>query len=251
MILELDCGNSFIKWRLFDFSTNSSILQGRVLYIDEIETVFNSFFGKVSACRLVSVRSNTETSNIYEWLVQFLGVPVLQAQSSTYLAGVTNGYKDHAKLGLDRWMAIVGAYNHCKKACAVFDLGTALTVDWVSSTGRHLGGFIVPGLDVMLDSLDRHAQQISCKSLAGQIASTEDCLLPGLSTSEGIEHGCIAMLRSFIAQQVSLLNKEFKCSHNVYLIGGGAPLIKPVFDSIEAVDDLIFLGLALACPFYE
>ena len=73
---------------------------------------------------------------------------------------VRNGYEDIAQLGVDRWAAIVGAYTHFGSAVCIVDAGTAVTVDLVRDGGRHLGGLIVPGLQLMRSSLEQDTEDI-------------------------------------------------------------------------------------------
>ena len=67
--------------------------------------------------------------------------------------GVRNGYSEAEKLGVDRWLAIVGAVKHHGKPIVIWDLGTATTLDAVDETGQHIGGMIYPGPATMLRSL--------------------------------------------------------------------------------------------------
>lgn len=143
MLLELDCGNTLIKWRLLD-------REGRVRDRDmapdlvELQRLLGGQEREIRGCRLVSVRSPDETQLVMDQLTSWLKLHPLLARSSKRLASVTNGYDDATKLGMDRWLALVAGYELCKKACVVIDLGTAVTVDFVDASGRHLGGYIAP-----------------------------------------------------------------------------------------------------------
>ena len=143
MILELDCGNSFIKWRVVELD-GTLVVAGGV--VDSDRALLQALQGvealKLVQCRLVSVRSGDETDVLIAALTGVHDVPVVSALPQRCLAGVTNGYDDHERLGLDRWLAFVGAYHSRESACLVVDLGTAITSDFVSADGVHLGGFI-------------------------------------------------------------------------------------------------------------
>ena len=82
-----------------------------------------------------------------------IGRPPEFASSTDTAAGVRNGYSNPAQLGVDRWLAVIGAFHRHRDACCVVDAGTALTIDGVDATGQHLGGFIVPGPRLMVESL--------------------------------------------------------------------------------------------------
>ncbi len=76
-------------------------------------------------------------------------------------AGVVNGYADPSLLGVDRWLAVIGAYQRVQGACVVADIGTAATVDVVAADGRHRGGYIVPGPQLMVASLLRGTSDLA------------------------------------------------------------------------------------------
>ncbi len=60
--------------------------------------------------------------------------------------GLHNAYAEPARLGADRWLAMLGAWAQTRDACVVVDAGTALTVDVIDAGGRHRGGIIAAGL---------------------------------------------------------------------------------------------------------
>ena len=67
--------------------------------------------------------------------------------------GVTNGYTQPRRMGVDRWVAMVGAWAEVQASCLVVDVGTAMTIDAIDDGGRHLGGQIIAGVATMADAL--------------------------------------------------------------------------------------------------
>ncbi len=73
MILEMDCGNSFIKWRALDAGVavgggvvdSDAALLAAVLAIPGLD---------ITHCRLVSVRSDDETSSLVASIITTFGV---------------------------------------------------------------------------------------------------------------------------------------------------------------------------------
>ena len=49
-------------------------------------------------------------------------------------------------LGVDRWLACLAAHRTYQQDVLVIDAGTAITIDIVTSNGIHLGGYIIPGM---------------------------------------------------------------------------------------------------------
>lgn len=245
MILELDCGNSFIKWRV---TREGSCVSGGVVSSDEM------LINRVSAIpglalrhsRLVSVRSPEETGELTAAINRAFLVETSCAGPAKVLAGVRNGYDDYERLGLDRWLALVGAYTVARKACLVLDLGTAVTSDFVARDGEHLGGFICPGLPLMRNQLRTHTRRIRYDDVAAEQAHSS--FSPGRSTAEAVERGCALMLRGFSISQLEIAREYWGDDFVVFVTGGDADLVKSVLPGATIMPDLIFTGLALACP---
>src|SRR5690606_18655412 len=122
MILELDCGNTLIKWRLLDRG-------GRVRDGDmapdlvELQRLLGGQEREIHGCRLVSVRSADETQVIVDQLTSWLKRHPMLARPGLQLAGARNGYTDATRLGMDRWLALVAGSRLCQRAGVGGDLG--------------------------------------------------------------------------------------------------------------------------------
>lgn len=246
MILELDCGNSFIKWRIIR-RTGSAVMAGGV--VDSDKALLQAIDAEGLAprlCRLVSVRTEDETNALVAVLVAAFSVEVRKAGPSQELAGVRNGYEEFAGLGLDRWLALLGGYHLVKAACVVIDLGTAVTSDFVSATGEHLGGFICPGMPLMRNQLRTHTRRIRYDDVSAEQALSS--LAPGRATVEAVERGCTLMLQGFVLTQVEQAKSLWGEDFTLFITGGDASLVNQVVPSARVVPDLVFVGLAIACP---
>jgi type III pantothenate kinase len=244
MILELDCGNTFIKWRLLD---RECAVAGGVADTDQaLVLAVQECAVKLRACRMVSVRSDDETTSLIALLEGAFAVRCYRASPAKALAGVVNGYQQYERLGLDRWLAVVGAYQVSRRACLVIDLGTAVTSDFVTAEGRHLGGFICPGVPLMRTQLRTHTRRTRFASDEAWLAIGN--LSPGESTAEAVERGCLLMLRGFVNGQLAIAAEYLGDQFDVFLAGGDAPLVVDVIPGARVVPDLVFLGLAIACP---
>lgn len=247
MILELDCGNSFIKWRVLNPAADNGVQASGV--VSEVDYLLSELISlssiKISKCRLVSVRGDNETKLLAGVIANSLGIEVVSAVSSRELGGVINGYKDFQRLGLDRWLALVGAYQLCSGPCVVIDLGTAVTIDMVGSGGEHLGGYITPGMSLLTEQLRTHTKRILYDAQEAQAALSDTS--PGRSTSEAVERGCLMMLRGYIDSQIASAAQYLGTQPEIFVTGGDAAL----FGSgrqVRRVPDLVFKGLAIACP---
>lgn len=247
MILELDCGNSLIKWRVL--GVDAGIHSGGIVESagDLLSAIANVGCGQLDACRLVSVRSDIETRELVASIEQAFAVPVLSAAPQRMLGGVRNGYEEHLRLGLDRWLALVGAYQlSAGSNCLILDLGTAVTSDFVAASGEHLGGYICPGVPLMRSQLRTHTRRIRYDDAAAEVAQAS--LAPGRSTVEAVERGCSLMLRGFVLTQLEMARERWGDDFAVYLTGGDASLVRQILPGAHLVSDLVFIGLALACP---
>ncbi|KIP98124.1 MULTISPECIES: pantothenate kinase [Pseudomonas] len=248
MILELDCGNSFIKWRVLPRQGGAQVVAGGVVGSDEelLVALASRFPGELFMCRLVSVRSEDETRLLVDALKNRFGIDCRVAASAQSLAGVSNGYDEYRRLGLDRWLAVVGAYSLERRACLILDLGTAITSDFIDSTGSHLGGFICPGMPLMRNQLRTHTRRIRYDDAVAEQA--QHSLVPGRSTAEAVERGCLLMLRGFVDTQLELARQQCGDDVTVFLTGGDAVLAAQWVPAARVVPDLVFIGLAIACP---
>lgn len=245
MILELDCGNTLIKWRLLDRG-------GRVRDGDmapdlvELQRLLGSQERDIGGCRLVSVRSEDETQIIVEQLTSWLKRHPLVARPSEELNGVRNGYTDYHRLGMDRWLALVAGYELAGRACVVIDLGTAVTSDLVDDAGRHLGGFIAPGTKLLRATLLEHTRLVRYENKASWDLVDPS---PGMTTAEAVECGCGLMLSGFVQEQLRVARRLLGDDPVVILTGGDAGAVVPLLPAgTRVVPDLVFRGLALACP---
>lgn len=247
MILELDCGNSFIKWRVIVANEGAVFSGGTVSSDDALLAALGSLDGlALRHCRLVSVRSDDETARVVERLAQRFAISPVCAQPSQNLIGVSNGYSEYQRLGLDRWLALVGGYHLAQGNCVVIDSGTAVTSDLVSAAGEHLGGYICPGLSLMRNQLRTHTRKIRYDDEAAERAL--ESLEPGRSTVEAVERGCTLMLQGFALTQLQLAREYWGQAFTVFLAGGDAPRVHEVIPDARVVPDLVFVGLAIACP---
>ena len=155
-------------------------------------------------------------------------------------AGMTTRYQQPEKLGVDRWLAALAAYHEARGAVCVIDVGTALTVDVVTSDGTHLGGLIAPGPDLLRLSLTRGTAQLESEGLS---------LVEGFAdnTRDAISLGCTDALGGLL-QRVSARLEQHQPREDFrwYLTGGAGPLVEALLP-VPAVHlpDLVLRGLAV------
>lgn len=207
MIVCIDSGNSRIKWGVHadgEWRESGAIDHAEV---DRLAGLPQRL--PTPGCVLLSnVAGAAAVAAIRQALAPWL--PVFQQIESTDAAGgVTNLYDNPARLGVDRWCALIGARAMTSAPCVVVMAGTATTVDTLDSDGRFLGGLILPGLDLMRRALARDTAALPLA--AGHYAPHPRC------TDDAIVSGCIEAQIGAIERACARLEPGALC-----LLSGGA-----------------------------
>lgn len=236
--LFLDIGNTALKWRCY---LDGAVHQGDAVHrrdwsclrqIDAIE------WHRLERIEVASV-AGRDADPLLAAAIVLLG----QVQPRFYYsrasdAGVVNAYSEPHRLGVDRWLAVIEAW-HRYGAAVIVDCGSALTLDAVTATGEHLGGYIVPGLAMLERSLIQGTGSVQVDG-----ASAEDSIAPGCSTSEGVKNGIMRMTVAFITDAVVALGQGLPDTAPVLLTGGDAARVARVLPiATELAPDLVLDGL--------
>jgi type III pantothenate kinase len=149
-----------------------------------------------------------------------------------------NGYHDPGKLGVDRWLAMIAASDEFGLPVVVVDAGTALTVDGVGMAGRHLVGYIVPGLRTMLRSLGEATAGLNIEEL-----STAKPGATSTSTRDAICNGVVEAARGLVDRAVRYLGEQEGRQPAVVVTGGDRRLVTYEGSSWLLCPDLVLRGL--------
>jgi type III pantothenate kinase len=170
------------------------------------------------------------------------GVEPTFVESSTAAAGVRNAYPDVWRLGVDRWLAMIGAYAIHRGAVCVVSIGTAATIDGVDATGRHLGGVIVPGPDLMVDSLLKNTSGIARRAETGSIGSD----VFANNTLGAIHQGALNAVAALAERAVESMQARHGERPQLVLTGGASVDVGRLirFPHV-AIPDLVLRGLAV------
>jgi type III pantothenate kinase len=241
VILLIDIGNSRVKWATFKEGKLGA--QGAAAHGCWGEADWRREIEQSGATRVLaaSVAAPARNALLTAACREAIGRSPEFVASSPAAAGVRNGYSNPAQLGVDRWLAVIGAFHLYRAACCVIDAGTALTIDGVDASGQHLGGFIVPGPRLMVDSL-----LTGTSDLAGRWAweSTPDHASFPTNTRDAIEQGCLEALAGLVASASRRLERRGGAPRLV-VTGGGAQILAPwLSQPTEFIPDLVIQGLA-------
>ena len=125
------------------------------------------------------------------------------------------------------------------------DCGSAITIDFVLPGGAHLGGFIIPGLRLMKESL-----KLGTRNVAIDPDSEADALLePGRRTVDAVNHGIYMAAVSAINRIYSEVCDQEGVALPMLLTGGDARVVSRGVQVPHAVwPDMVYGGLEACFP---
>jgi type III pantothenate kinase len=241
VILELDCGNTRVKWRVR--SDKIIVVRGIFLTHEGFSAGTSHELASLDIKRVLigSVLGDNYARRLASWAITLLNVNPEFAVSEPNCCGVVNGYQQPEKLGVDRWLAILAVKSKTSLSGVIVDCGSAITVDLVTSQGEHLGGYIAPGLRLMREALSANTTAIKL----GQIGYPENNF-PGRNTVAAIKSAELAMVAGLVDHAKSVLrNYEKNDAHLVVTGGDGEWLVAMMKDGVYE-EDLVLDGLHIA-----
>ena len=133
---------------------------------------------------------------------------------------IVNKYGDPEKVGIDRLLAALAAYERFSKAekkpLIVVDLGKATTIDCVNINGEFLGGIITLGIS----SSAKHLSSIAAQLPEIELQFPDHVL--GKSTQESMQSGILFGALSMIEGLISRLQEEnFPGQEIIVVVTGG------------------------------
>ena len=222
--LNIDIGNSNLKWRLqlLNGQSRSGICAAADLY--KIDPFIGIADMPVECINVCSVASSEANERLKYLLVKHWSLDASFFKTTSQCAGVTNSYIDPNKMGADRWLACIAAVNlYPNQEICIVDCGTAINVEFLSAQGVHQGGYILPGLNMMQQSLLAKTARIE------QVANKAS-LEPGCDTASNVSNGSYYINLALLEK----LQKEMQLNQGVLIItGGGSDFFK---DKMEGVN---------------
>ena len=244
-LLAIDIGNSRLKWSLYDHARpGATVLAHGAEFLDHIESLAEGPWAQLErpqrmlGCVVAAdaVRRRTE-----EQLIELWDLPASWVHASVSEAGMTNGYDHPARLGADRWVAMIGARQRMlsqgpARPMVVTLVGTAVTVEAIDASGRFLGGFILPGHGIMLRALE--------SGTAGLHVPTGDVVNFPTNTSDALTSGGTYAIAGAMERMVQHVRTHCGAEPACYMTGGAGWKMAPHMSvPFELVESLIFDGL--------
>lgn len=242
MRLLVDIGNTQVKY-VFQDTAESPFSD--IVYADYqifLAQLLQENFSGVTQIILANVQGQEIQDSIRRWADENK-VEFLQVESTKQAFGVTSGYEIPERLGVDRWLAMIGAKQlYPNENLLIIDAGTATTVDLLAGSGQHYGGWIMPGIETLFDSLVMRTKRIDA------IASTASNLAFGVNSSACVNHGSWAMTIGAVKEAITQANNIMKLDKILLTGGNGQEIVKLITDNCQLESELIFHGLRCFKP---
>lgn len=182
------------------------------------------------------------------WLEQVWGLVPRFIGSQSGVCGVTSRYRELKKLGVDRWLALVGARSQAP--ALVVDCGTAVTIDVLDAEGVHQGGIILPGIALMQSALLGKASGIQSAALTGSFSANFELGL-GRDTQEGIALGAHYAVAGAI-EHFEQVNKAKIQGYCRIITGGDAAVVQSALKpEYHTHSHLVLTGLQIVASQYS
>lgn len=242
--LAIDVGNTRLKWTLYDRpAADAAVLAQGAEFLEQLDRLAEGpwaqlpeptrMLGCIVAAQAVRHRVEEQME---QWSVEPRWVVASEAE-----AGLFNGYDFPARLGADRWVAMIGARHHMlrhgpARPLLLVMVGTAVTVEAIDPSGRFLGGLIIPGHGIMLRALEA--------GTAGLHVPTGEVVEFPTNTSDGLTSGGTYAIAGACERMAQHLARRCGAEPLCLMTGGaGWKMLPSMSRSFKLIENLIFDGL--------
>jgi type III pantothenate kinase len=243
--LAIDIGNTRLKWAQYAApQPGAGLIAHGAVFLETIDSLAESDWQALvpPASMLGCVVAGDGVKRRVEEQLELWDIEPRWVVSAPQAAGLTNGYDHPGRLGVDRWVAMIGARHRvlaqgAPRPVLVVMVGTAVTVDAVDQNGRFLGGLILPGFGLMLRALEM--------GTAGLKAPTGDAVDFPTNTSDALMSGGTDAIAGAIERMFHKLHRRTGMAPHLVMSGGAAVKLAPTLNGlhVEMIDTLIFDGL--------
>ncbi len=235
MNLAIDIGNTFAKLAVIDNGQVVDFLRTGMLDAGFLEELFAAN-PDIDAAIISSSRRRDEALE-----------ELLRARTKRFIrfdhtvpVPLRNAYDTPETLGPDRLAAAVGANAiYPDRNILIVDLGTAMTIDFVSEENEFRCGNISPGAGMRFRALHQFTGKLPLLSL-----SDDDCVPPmGVDSAGAIRAGVVQGIVYEIEGYIRDLSAKYSDLHIIFTGGDGNFFAKRFKNAIFATYDLVAYGL--------
>jgi type III pantothenate kinase len=263
LYLVFDIGNTRLKWAAVESTQNiadrnkklwaySGSIGNQSFQSPELRAELSDYISKTmpkpDAIGFCCVAGDSAIENLRSLFPQWQDLDWKQLTGSSPYEGIRTLYQAPSKLGADRWAALIGARALSNTNTLVINAGTATTIDLLGGNGVHYGGWILPGLSLMQESLQSNTAQLPLAVRSGTLSAQVSF---GTNTNEAIIGGCDAAQMGAILRAAYLAKEMNHPIERVWLDGGNAKILANEIKSfpelaalpIEPIEGLVLRGL--------
>ncbi|MFT3664194.1 type III pantothenate kinase [Piscinibacter sp.] len=243
--LAIDVGNTRLKWAQYASpQPGAALIAHGAVFLETIDHLADTDWKGIappSSMLGCVVAGEGVKRRVEEQLELWDDLEPRWAVSTREACGVSNGYDHPNRLGVDRWVAMIGARQRVlaqggPRPALVVMVGTAVTVDALDASGHFIGGLILPGFGLMLRALEM--------GTAGLKAPTGEAVDFPTNTSDALMSGGADALAGAVERMYRKLRRRCGAEPALLMSGGAAVKLAPITElPFETVDTLIFDGL--------
>ncbi len=244
MILTIDIGNSRIKWALWqaDVIVDRAVVAYEIdERMDAIDKLFSGL-KKPSQIYAVCVAGDKMSQALSVWVKQRWQLDVVYLKTEKQYKNILNAYADPGQHGVDRWAGVVaGHQTYPDSSVCVISAGTAITFDFISKSGRHLGGYILPSYATMHAAL--LADTTNVVSIFNNIPLYKHAVPD--NTNDAVNQGLHKLLQAGIRELCQFAQDKMEKPMQIIITGGFAKIILsyPDMPVMQYKPDLVMQGL--------
>jgi type III pantothenate kinase len=243
-MMLLDVGNSAVKWAVEEnghYTCRGYFLRRNRGFAEQADAAWGQL-PVPDSIAVANVAGPELQREINDWVAACWQLSPCYIRVDEAAAGVVNAYTDPGRLGVDRWAALVAGRQATPGPVCIIDCGTAITIDALAADGRHLGGMIAPGLEMMRQTLTADTSDIGpqpAMQAAGISLLAQDTVQ---AVNNGVSYMAAAMIDRVLADMVAELGEQTE----MLITGGDAGRILPLLGWQPRHDpDLVLKGVAI------
>jgi type III pantothenate kinase len=245
MLLACDIGNTFVKFAVYDNDNSAGFF--KTTHDNFSPEVFKNFgINKAAVCSVVPAAEQ----KLISFIKEYFGITPYQVKINSPFSVKVN-YQTPGSLGTDRLCSAEGAYTLFRKDplyqnyneevfLVTIDSGTATTINIVRYNAEFTGGLIAPGINTMINSLNRGTAQLPEINIVKDYKN-----FIGNDTNSCIASGILNSTTGLIEKTITYLKEQ----HNariikLYITGGNGKIISEnlAYENVY-VEDLVLLGV--------
>jgi type III pantothenate kinase len=236
MIALFDIGNTRTKYCFVEHGHKS---QSKAVSNKRLSNDFlTEQFSGTTKLLVASVSHTKLTDTINNWCQQNK-VVYQRVVSEAKKNHVISAYQEPRKLGVDRWLALIGASEVLPdKNILIIDAGTATTFDLLAANGQHQGGWILAGVNMLITSVLTNTIQVQANK------NEQQSIAFGSNTSENVHNAAWATTVGAVNMAIYQSEHLGITIDEIILTGGNSYLLSSLIDQKNVViEDLVFMGL--------